>query len=345
LDTPHGAKTQDNLPTVSVLTAVYNAEAYIAATIESVLNQSFTDFEYILINDCATDNTPNIVMRYARQDVRIVLLHNARSLGPSGALNRGLEVARGEYIAILDHDDLVVPQRLMHQVRFLEENPTIAAVGGYINKINAEGKVTTTADLAAYARFYPTTPAGVRWMLHFHPPLPHCTLTVRRAALTHIGGYSVRHQFICDYDVQVRLAEHFDLANVAEILGSRRMYKGQTSDVQRSPQNGMYFLRMAAVMRQRLRAPVTLKDVETLYYAIGDMGIDDRSRLAPAAALLEQLYCRFIADERLTRDEAAWVATSYALLLRKLARTNRHHGEAWIAPLLMRCEELEKIRL
>jgi glycosyltransferase involved in cell wall biosynthesis len=328
---------------VSVLTAVYNAEAYIAATIESVLNQSFTDFEYILINDCATDNTPTIVARYASQDARLMLLHNERSLGPPGALNRGLAMARGQYIANLDHDDLVMPQRLMRQIHFLEENPEIAAVGGFVNKIDGESNVTATADVTRYVETFPTTPAEVRWLLYFYPALPHSTLTVRRAALEQIGGYSVRYPYICDYDVQVRLAEHFDLANVAEILGSYRVYKGQTSDVRRSEQNGMYFLRVAATMRQRLRAPVALEDVKTLYYAIADMGIDNPNGLAPAAALLEQLYRRFVADETLTPKEAAWVANSYALVLRKLAHANRHHGEAWLAPLRARVAELQQV--
>ena len=111
----------NNHPCVSVLVPVYNAAPFIAATIQAVLNQSMNDFELILLNDASTDNSEEIINSF--NDKRIVYARNEQNLGISATRNKLVSMARGDYIAVLDHDDICLPQRLETQVRFLKENP------------------------------------------------------------------------------------------------------------------------------------------------------------------------------------------------------------------------------
>ena len=115
------------MPSVSVIMAAYNAADHLAASIQAVLDQTFTDFELIIIDDASTDATPEIIAQF--DDARIVALRNAANLNAAGARNRGLEVAQGKYIAIADSDDICLPHRLEKQVAYLEAHPQVGVLG------------------------------------------------------------------------------------------------------------------------------------------------------------------------------------------------------------------------
>jgi len=109
-------------PTVSVITPVYNAEEFIKETIESVLNQTYEDYEYLLIDDCSTDNSADIVQSYAEQDHRVKYIKLKENSGAAVARNTGLENAKGRFIAFIDSDDVWYPKKLEKQLRFMKEN-------------------------------------------------------------------------------------------------------------------------------------------------------------------------------------------------------------------------------
>jgi glycosyltransferase involved in cell wall biosynthesis len=117
-------------PKISVVMPVYNAEKYLDESIQSILNQSFVDFEFIIINDGSKDNTKNIIERYKKKDKRIILINNVKNLGLQISLNKGLKVARGKYIARMDADDISLKERFNIQVNYLESNPDIYLIGG-----------------------------------------------------------------------------------------------------------------------------------------------------------------------------------------------------------------------
>ena len=108
---------------VSVVMSVFNAEKYLAEAVDSILGQTSTDFELILIDDKSTDGSGKILTQYAQADPRVVILENRENMGLTKSLNRGLAVAKGEYIARMDADDISVPDRFAKQVAFLDENP------------------------------------------------------------------------------------------------------------------------------------------------------------------------------------------------------------------------------
>jgi glycosyltransferase involved in cell wall biosynthesis len=200
-------------PVVSVLMSAYNAEAYVNTAIESILNQTFKDFEFIIINDGSTDRTKELLESHI--DRRISRI-NQSNTGLTKALNRGLSVARGEYIARIDADDIAKPERLEKQVAFLLENRETALVGSSCEGIDKHGTVIWTNSL-------PTTNAQIKWRLLFHNCIPHSTVMFRRDAILALGGYNESISYAQDYDLWLRVAEKYRIANAQEPLTSYRI--------------------------------------------------------------------------------------------------------------------------
>ena len=118
------------MPKISVIMPAYNAEKYIAEAIDSILGQTFGDFEFIILNDCSTDRTEEIILSY--DDPRIVYLKNEQNMGVAATLNKGLAIAKGEYIAFLDADDYWAPEKLKKQIAFMQENGYSFSYTNYI---------------------------------------------------------------------------------------------------------------------------------------------------------------------------------------------------------------------
>ncbi len=131
-------------PLISVIMSAYNSEKYIAEAIESILNQTFRNFEFIIFDDGSTDRTKQIIQKYAKLDKRIIAIHNNKNIGYKGFiknLNKGIKIARGKYLARMDADDISLPKRLETQYQFLETNPTIFLVASSFFYINIKGIV------------------------------------------------------------------------------------------------------------------------------------------------------------------------------------------------------------
>ena len=118
-----------NLPRVSVLMPAYNSEKYLGEAIDSILNQTFTDFEFIIINDGSKDNTAKIVEEYAKKDKRIRFIDNKKNQGIVGVLNEGIDLCRGKYIARMDSDDISLPTRFEKEIEYMEEHPECGVLG------------------------------------------------------------------------------------------------------------------------------------------------------------------------------------------------------------------------
>ena len=129
------------IPRVSVLMTVYNGLPYLPQAIESVLHQTFTDFEFVIIDDASTDASVQCIRHYADADSRIRLWCHARNLGQAASLNAGLALARAPYLARMDQDDICLSDRLRQQVNLLETQPRVAAVGTRMYWLRASGRV------------------------------------------------------------------------------------------------------------------------------------------------------------------------------------------------------------
>jgi glycosyltransferase involved in cell wall biosynthesis len=205
--------------------AAYNAAAFLPAAIDSILGQTFTDFELILIDDGSKDATPDIINGYA--DPRIRAVRNPQNLGLIGSLNRGLDLARGEFIARMDADDEALPRRFEEQVRFLDAHPEIGLCGTAIETFGARQERWNLEH----------TPERVRCQLLFDPGLSHPTAMFRRAILeAHKLRYDPAYLHAEDYALWVRLAEVTQVANVPEVLLKYRLHPESVSHTNRGTQ-------------------------------------------------------------------------------------------------------------
>jgi glycosyltransferase involved in cell wall biosynthesis len=207
-------------PKVSVVIPVYNRARYIGEAIASILAQSLRDFELIVVDDGSSDGTPEAVERI--RDPRIRLVRNAGNLGIPQTRNRGLQEARGEYIAWLDSDDLALPQRLQVQVDFLDQAPGISLVGSWAGTVNDSGRW-----LPRY-KVLPTRPEEVGARLLLRCPILQYSMMGRAEILKELG---YREDFpVCqDFDLFVRLFERHGLANLPRLLVRRRFHAGRVT--------------------------------------------------------------------------------------------------------------------
>lgn len=166
-------------PKVTVLMPVYNGEKYLKEAIESILSQTFTDFEFLIINDGSTDGSVDIIESY--DDERIRLVHNEKNIRLALSLNRGLELSRGEYIARMDCDDIALPERLEKQVSFMDKNPGVGMCGTWIKTIGEiEGDIWK----------YPTDYDTIKCSLLFVSTFAHPSIMIRKSV---VDKYNVRY--------------------------------------------------------------------------------------------------------------------------------------------------------
>jgi glycosyltransferase involved in cell wall biosynthesis len=202
---------------VSVVMRVYNGERYLREAIESILSQTLLNFELLVIDDGSTDGTPAILLEYAREPrLRVI---NQPNSGANAAARRGVQEARGVYVAIMDADDRSQPDRLGKQVAFLDENPDHVLVGSAMRIVNENGQVI------AYRR-YPLDDEALRSATMIHNPFGHSTICFRRAEALACGGYTTEFDGAEDFDFNVRLRALGKAANLGEALVDYRVHKG-----------------------------------------------------------------------------------------------------------------------
>jgi glycosyltransferase involved in cell wall biosynthesis len=198
-------------PRVSVLMPVYDGERFLAEAIESVLAQSYTAFELLVVDDGSRDASLAIAERYARADPRVRVLRNERNLGIVKTRNRAFAEAdpRSEFFALFDADDVCLPERFALQVAFLDAHPDHALVGGNTLIIDERGRVVGR-------RAYPSSHADIARVITRYNPIAQPNCMLRRSAVEAVGAYDERYARCQDYDLWLRVAARFKLANLPE---------------------------------------------------------------------------------------------------------------------------------
>ena len=216
-------------PRVSVLLAVYNGDRHLEASLRSVLDQSFADFELIVVDDGSTDGTAEILAAIQRADSRVVVVRQPNR-GLTASLIRAASMARAGYLARQDADDISPPERFRRQVEFLDAHPSIAAVGAWADIINESGAVIGALR----------PPAGPRAIEHglltLGTALIHGSMMMRKDAIAAVGGYREAFPVCQDYDLWLRLSARFEIDNLPEVLNQWRMVPGNVYATRRSSQ-------------------------------------------------------------------------------------------------------------
>jgi glycosyltransferase involved in cell wall biosynthesis len=208
------------VPRVTVVMAAYNAGRFLRYAIDSILCQSFSDFEVLLIDDGSTDDTRAIVQSY--RDARLRLLGNDRNRGVVYTRNRGLELADGAYVAPMDADDVAHHERLERQVAFLDSHPDIAMVGTWVNMIDEQGNPFLILRS-------PTDSQTIYETLLDYNTFFHSSVMFRKHAVLAVGGYRGSADLAQDWDLWLRLSEQYALANLDEVLLDYRVHGMQRS--------------------------------------------------------------------------------------------------------------------
>ena len=203
-------------PTITVLLSVYNAENYVGIAIESILKQSFTDFELIAVDDCSTDKSWDIVQQYMKLDSRVIAKRNEVNLGGCKTLNVGLKLAKGKYIARLDNDDWSYPNRLEKQFDFLEAHPDVGIVGGVMEIMNQHGEVTGK-------RKYNISDQEIRNKIFRYSPFSHPLVMIRKSILDKVGSYDPTYAPADDYELYFRIGNESQFANLPDVIMRYRL--------------------------------------------------------------------------------------------------------------------------
>jgi glycosyltransferase involved in cell wall biosynthesis len=320
-------------PRVSVLMCVYNGEAYVRDAVESILSQTFVDFEFLICNDGSTDATGEIVREY--RDPRIRLIDNEGNIGLTRSLNLGLRVARGTFVARQDADDISERTRLARQVAFMERRSEVAMVGCWYREIDAAGRAGPRLRL-------PSRHIDLAWALLFYCPFVHSGVMLRREHfLRGIGLYDESFDYAQDHELWLRTSRTKPIANIrAYLLRYRVNPQSMTATYGERTQEGA---KLAAATVSGLlgwnphETEVNRLRFERIFALLyGHPSRLDVNDVAGTLATVWQLHDAFCSDHRLNRNEAAqrqatlrgWLGQRMIRFSREYAKQGRR-AEAW----------------
>jgi len=242
-------------PKVSVVMIVHNGERYVGAAVRSILRQTLKDFEFIIVNDGSTDNTARIIEGFT--DKRIRLIYNRKKTSPAKARNIGLVHANGKYIAIMDSDDISLPQRLTKQVKYLDRHPKIGILGTAHQRIDKKGLVIGKT-------IPPLDPGLVKWCILMGYSFTHSTVMMRRDVIEQLSGYSEVPPPVEDYDLWSRAIFVTRVANMKDILLRWRFWENNCSYTNYLEGRRFYFKAVHTVVSKLLHKRVDKKKTELL---------------------------------------------------------------------------------
>lgn len=290
-------------PQLSVILPIHNGGKYLRDAIQSVMQQTFQDFELIAIDDGSTDNTLQILQEFKDPRVRIFSQENS---GLVTTLQRGMRLACAPLIARMDHDDKCMPNRFALQVQFLQEHPEVGVCGGaVILESNGRQRV---------ARF-PETDTGIRWLFCFTSSIVHPAVIFRKTVIEQVNGYrqSEESNLTEDYDLWVRLTPITKFANLHQpVLMLRKHGKNITiSSSQKHLRNSQRISQN--YVQNIIKHAVPITDIAKLRHESSPV-----KDIMSAYTTLRELYMKFI-SEAATKDEVDFIRDDYTKRLMQLA--------------------------
>jgi len=298
---------------VSVVMVVCNADRFLAESIESILGQTFQGFEFIIVDFGSTDKSEAIASSYAAKDGRIKL-HKIPHCSLTEARNAGCFLAQGRYIAIMDADDISLPNRLRWEVDFMETHPDVGLLGGARECIDETGRSFAIDD-------FPSEDHEIKLALAVQCTFCQSTLLIRRDAFVRAGGYRRAFAQAEDYDLAMRMSEHCGCANLKQVVLKYRIHPYQLS-FQKGRQQTLYKLAaQASASLRRDGKPDSLNSVAEITPAVvAELGVSDARQQ------------REVAWDRRLWIQRICMAGDYSLALEaalEMLRSNFEYIERW----------------
>lgn len=303
-----------SMPLVSVIMTAYNAALYIDQAIESIIKQTFKNWELIVVDDGSKDKTLKIIKNYTKQDPRIKLIINDKNIGQALARNQALKIARGKYVAVLDADDYAYPQRLAKQSAFLNKYPGLTLVGSAATLIDKNGKKIGSKNK-------PSNPEIIAYKMLIQNQFIHSTMMYKLRDILAIGMYRHEFQHAEDYDLCARLlTAKYRLTNLPEQLVAHRIHP---TSMTQSPVSQPNQAKRAITVNQRLITP---------YYKCSRQQMTDLSKtinhshaalltIIKSLYLFKQITNSYIKKNNLPEEKKDKILSAYKILTRRsLAR-------------------------
>lgn len=268
---------------VTVLMTVYNGRRFLRQAIESVLAQSYHDFEFLIVDDASTDDSLEIIKAY--QDPRISIIQNSLNHGQTASLNAGLRKARGEFIARIDADDVALPYWLEYQMRFARREPESAVISAWAGVINEKGFVKQLLEI-------PQMHEGILLRSLTASPVNHGGSVVKREVILRYGGYDESFRIVADYDLWTRLLQGgVRFSSGKNVFMAVRFHGASISKVEKdrvaAEETKKVFRRHIAFLSRRELPERDLTLLWELCYGIDTMSFED---MREAVALLREIY-------------------------------------------------------
>lgn len=214
----NGSQPSNKLPTVSIIVTTYNREKFICEAIESALNQTYSDWEIVIVDGASEDNTEKVVGEYVKRNSKIKYTKIGKGLDKAVAYNKALSLARAKYIAPLDSDDVWLDrEKLRKQVEFLDENPDYAMLGGGIMHIDVDSKPIKKV-------LFPIYDSLIRNIILQYNPFAQSALMFRKSAAFECGGYSTGYKICDDYDLWLKIGNKHKFTNIPQVLSGYRIH-------------------------------------------------------------------------------------------------------------------------
>jgi glycosyltransferase involved in cell wall biosynthesis len=225
-------------PKVTVIVASYNNSKFLPVCLDSLWQQTYADFEVLVVDDCSTDNSYEICQNYSRRDHRFRIIGLDKNHGITHVRSIGLKKASGEYLAVLDSDDVASPNRLANQVKWLDSHPDTVMIAGYYGVVDSDGKIIK------HCKKVPVDDTSIRWWLTFGNCLIHSTVMYRREVALVCGGHDTSFVHGEDIELYSKLLTHGKIEAISEVVSYWRSHKKSYSKLIASEEREQDYLKV-----------------------------------------------------------------------------------------------------
>lgn len=279
-------------PAISVVMPLYRSQKFLKEAIESVLQQTFGDFEFLILVDNATDETVNILHEYKKSDSRIKIYYND-GIGLINSLNLGFKEANGKYFVRMDSDDICLPTRLEKQYQYMEKHPEIGILGTSFEIINDSGNTTCI--------FQPVkNPKVIKWRLIFDNCLTHSSVIIRSSIIEKIGYYRLDAKHAEDYDLWVRASHVTNIANHPDVLMKYRIHDESVSSIMLDHQENIVKELVYNNINNLLDYNATEENIFDIRNFVRGNGLNNLDKIEKTMKILFDLYAAYIDSNRLS---------------------------------------------
>ncbi|BAI62004.1 putative glycosyltransferase [Methanocella paludicola SANAE] len=304
------------VPKVSVIVATYNRENVISDTIDSIFNQTFQDYEIIIVDDGSTDNTNAILKKYGNKINYVNIYHSG---SPSYARNTGIKLAKGKYIAILDSDDLWFPEKLEKQVNFMENHSDVGVLGTFFETVNDDN-----GNKKIY--LLPTNPNILKWCLIFSNCIAHSSVIIRSEIIKMLGYYDKSVDFCEDYDLWIRASRITNIANLPEVLLSYHIHDSSISSVYFEEQEKIALCIMILNVRKILNNNVSDEIILNMKRVYNGFLLNNNDEVENAFNIMFELYNHYTNNNNLNLKELNSISNIVMYLLLRQVIKERNMG-------------------